>query len=61
MGFGFIDPLYFIFVGPCLLLSMWASFKVKSSFKKGPLIEIAVASPEPRWHACFWIEKGCIM
>ncbi len=34
MGFGFIDPLYFIFVGPCLLLSMWASFKVKSSFKK---------------------------
>ena len=34
MGLGFFDPLYFVFIGPCLLLSMWASFKVKSSFKK---------------------------
>ena len=30
----FFDPLYFIIIGPFFLLSMWASFKVKSSFKK---------------------------
>ncbi|MCB1164586.1 MAG: zinc metallopeptidase [Leptospiraceae bacterium] len=30
----FFDPVYFMFVGPFFLLSMWASFKVKSSFKK---------------------------
>ncbi len=30
----YFDPIYFIFVGPALLLSMYASFKVKSAFKK---------------------------
>ena len=30
----YFDPVYFIFVGPALLLSMYASFKVKSAFKK---------------------------
>ncbi len=28
------DPMYFVFVIPALLLSMWASFKTKSAFNK---------------------------
>ncbi len=28
------DPTYFLFVGPALLLSLWASWKTKSAFKK---------------------------
>ncbi len=28
------DPLYFLFLGPALLLSLWASMKVKSNFKR---------------------------
>ncbi len=28
------DPLYFLFLGPALLLSFWASMKVKSNFKR---------------------------
>jgi len=28
------DPVYFLFIGPGLLLSLWASFKTKSAFKK---------------------------
>jgi uncharacterized protein len=28
------DPIYFLFVGPALLLSFWASMKVKSNFKR---------------------------
>ena len=28
------DPMYFLFIGPGLLLSLWASFRVKSAFKK---------------------------
>ncbi|MBI2815436.1 MAG: zinc metallopeptidase [Acidobacteria bacterium] len=30
----FFDPLYFIVLAPGLLLSLWASFRVKSAFKK---------------------------
>src|SRR5579885_97967 len=30
----FFDPLYFIILAPGLLLSMWASFRVKSAFNK---------------------------
>ncbi len=30
----FFDPMYFIFVGPALLLSLYASWKTKSTFKK---------------------------
>jgi Zn-dependent membrane protease YugP len=30
----FFDPIYFLFIGPGLLLSLWASFRVKSAFKK---------------------------
>ncbi|HEX4952868.1 MAG TPA: zinc metallopeptidase [Thermoanaerobaculia bacterium] len=30
----FFDPIYFLFVGPALLLSLWASFRTKSAFKK---------------------------
>jgi len=30
----FIDPTYLILVGPAIVLSIWASFKTKSAFKK---------------------------
>lgn len=30
----YFDPLYFVFMIPGLLLSLWASFKVKSTFRK---------------------------
>lgn len=30
----FFDPIYFLFIGPGLLLSLWASFRVKSAFNK---------------------------
>ena len=29
-----LDPVYFLFVGPALLLSLWATFKTKSAFNK---------------------------
>ncbi len=29
-----LDPIYFVMIAPALLLSLWASFRVKSSFKK---------------------------
>jgi Zn-dependent membrane protease YugP len=28
------DPIYFVFIAPALLLSLWASFRTKSAFKK---------------------------
>lgn len=28
----FFDPIYFVFVGPAILLAMWAQFKVKSAY-----------------------------
>ena len=30
----FFDPLYFMIVGPTMLLSLWASFRVKSAFRR---------------------------
>ena len=30
----FFDPIYFLFIGPGLLLSLWASFRVKRAFNK---------------------------
>jgi Zn-dependent membrane protease YugP len=30
----YFDPIYFVFIAPALLLSLWASFKTKSAFKK---------------------------
>jgi len=30
----FFDPIYFLFIGPGLLLSVWASFRVKRAFNK---------------------------
>jgi Zn-dependent membrane protease YugP len=38
----YFDPIYFIMVGPALLLSMYASFKVKSAF--GKYSKVATAS-----------------
>lgn len=28
------DPMYFVFIAPALVLSLWASFRTKSAFKK---------------------------
>src|SRR4029453_8992469 len=28
------DPTYFLFIGPALLLSLWASWRTKSAFKR---------------------------
>ncbi|HVS02857.1 MAG TPA: zinc metallopeptidase [Thermoanaerobaculia bacterium] len=28
------DPIYFLFVGPALILSLWASYRTRSTFKK---------------------------
>lgn len=28
------DPVYFLFIGPAILLSMWASWRTRSAFKK---------------------------
>jgi Zn-dependent membrane protease YugP len=31
----FFDPMYFVFIAPAMLLSLWAQFKVKSAFSQG--------------------------
>ena len=31
----FIDPMYFVFVGPAMLLALWAQWMVKSAYAKG--------------------------
>lgn len=38
----FLDPLYFILVGPAIILSMYAQYKVNSTFKK--YSEVAASS-----------------
>jgi uncharacterized protein len=35
MFFHFFDPMYFVFVGPALLLMLYAQFKVKSAYAAG--------------------------
>lgn len=30
----FFDPMYFVFIGPAILLSLWASWRTRSAFKK---------------------------
>lgn len=34
MWFGFIDPMYFVYIGPGLILSLYATWKTKSTFSK---------------------------
>lgn len=34
----FIDPMYFVFVGPAMLLALWAQWKVKSAYQRGSKI-----------------------
>ena len=34
MFFGFFDPLYFVFLAPGLALSLYATFRTKSTFSK---------------------------
>ncbi len=35
------DPIYFVFLAPALLLSLWASFKTKSAFKKYSKVRVS--------------------
>ena len=35
MFFHFFDPVYFIFLGPAILLMLYAQFKVKSAYAAG--------------------------
>jgi Zn-dependent membrane protease YugP len=30
----FFDPLYFLMLGPAMLLAVWAQFKVKRTYKR---------------------------
>jgi len=32
LAFFFLDPMYFVYVGPAILLAMWAQMKVKSAY-----------------------------
>ncbi len=34
MLFGWIDPMYFVYIGPGLILSLYATWKTKSTFSK---------------------------
>jgi Zn-dependent membrane protease YugP len=36
----FFDPVYFLFVGPAILLSLWASYRTKTTFKKYSAIRV---------------------
>ena len=31
----FLDPMYFVIVGPAILMALWAQASVKSAFSKG--------------------------
>jgi len=35
------DPIYFVFLAPALLLSLWASFRTKSAFNKYSKVRVA--------------------
>lgn len=37
----FLDPTYFILVGPAIVLSLWASFKTKSAFNRFSKVRVA--------------------
>ena len=37
----FFDPMYFLFLAPAILLSLWASFRTKSAFKKYSQVRVA--------------------
>jgi Zn-dependent membrane protease YugP len=37
----FFDPVYFLFLAPALALSMWASFRTKSAFKKYSRVQVS--------------------
>jgi len=39
LAFFFIDPMYFIIVGPAILLAMWAQWMVKSAYARGSKVQ----------------------
>lgn len=38
LGFIFFDPMWFVFVGPAMLVAMWAQYRIKSAYAKGSQI-----------------------
>lgn len=40
------DPIYFVFVGPCLLLGLFAQYWVKSSFSKGQNVNTPITGAQ---------------
>lgn len=38
MAFIMFDPMYFLYVGPAILLAMWAQYKVQSAYARGSRI-----------------------
>ena len=41
-----LDPIYFVFVGPCLLLGMIAQVWVKGSFSKGQNVDTPITGAQ---------------
>ena len=39
LAFFYFDPMYFVYVGPALLLAMWAQYKVKTAYARGARIK----------------------
>lgn len=39
LAFIMFDPMYFVYVGPAILLALWAEWKVKSAYSKGSRYE----------------------
>ncbi|MFV0446635.1 MAG: zinc metallopeptidase [Planctomycetaceae bacterium] len=35
MGFGYFDPMYFLFAAPAILLMMWAQSRIHSAYRRG--------------------------
>jgi uncharacterized protein len=42
----FFDPLYFLLIGPAMLLAMWAQLRVKSAFSRGSEIPAGMSGAE---------------
>ena len=57
MFFHFFDPMYFVFVGPAILLMLYAQFKVKSAYAAG--MQIPAGSPAARRPATSSTRRVC--
>ena len=39
LAFLYFDPMYFVYVGPAILLAMWAQMKVKSAYAQAGKVQ----------------------